>query len=78
MRLFLFLLAAVCFASAAILSLAQFPALASPPPPFAEKIPLHGIHNATKISDPLFRMAMQHESAESALAELPAFGLSNF
>jgi hypothetical protein len=78
MRLFLFPLAAVCFAPAAILSLAQSPALASPPPPFAEKIPRNGIHNATKISDPLFRMAMQHESAESALAELHRFGLTNF
>jgi hypothetical protein len=77
MRLFLFLLAALCFASIPVLSLGQSPALASPPPSCAEKIPLHGIHNAAKVSAHLFRMVMLHESAESALAELPAFGLSN-
>jgi hypothetical protein len=68
MRLFFFLLAALCGASAPVLLLSQPPALASPPPSFAVQIPLHGMHHAAKISDRLFRMAIQRESAESALA----------
>jgi len=76
MRIFSFSLAALCSAFVAVLSRAQFPALASPPPPFAEKIPLQRIHNAGKICAPLFRMAMQHESPESVLANLHDFALS--
>jgi len=75
MRSFSFSLAVLCSAFVAIFSRAQSPALAPPPPPFAEKIPLHGIHNAQKICDPLFRMAMQHESPESLLANLRDFAL---
>jgi hypothetical protein len=48
MRLFLFLLAALCFGLAPILALPQSPELVSPLPPFAEKISLNGIHNAAK------------------------------
>ena len=77
MRIFSFSLAALCSAFVAVLSRAQSPALASPPPPFAEKIPLHGIHNAGKICAPLFRKAMQHESAECALANLRDFALTS-
>jgi len=73
MRSLCFLLLALCFASAPILSLAQSPALASPPPPFAEKIPLHGIPNAAKVSDRLFRGA---QPALSALPQLQALGIT--
>jgi len=76
MRIFPFSLAALCSAFVAVLARAQSPALASLLPPFAEKIPLHGIRNAGKICDPLFRKAMQHESAECALANLHGFALS--
>ena len=73
MRLFLFLLAALCFASAPILALAQSPELASPLPPFAEKISLNGIHDAGKVSDQLFRGA---QPTLSSLPQLKTLGIT--
>jgi len=73
MRSLYFLLLTPCFALAPLPSLAQSPALASPPPSFAEKIPLHGIHNAGKISDRLFRGA---QPALSSLPQLQTLGIT--
>jgi protein tyrosine/serine phosphatase len=73
MRLFLFLLAALCFALAPILALAQFPASASASPGFAEKISLNGIHDAGKVSDQLFRGA---QPTLSSLPQLQTLGVT--
>jgi hypothetical protein len=73
MRSLRFLLLALCFTFVPLRSLAQSPALASQPPPFAEKIPLHGIPNAAKVSDRLFRGA---QPALSALPQLQTLGIT--
>ncbi len=73
MRSLCFLLLALCLTLAPLPSLAQSPALASPPPSFAGKIPLHGIHNAGKISDRLFRGA---QPALSSLPQLQTLGIT--
>jgi tyrosine-protein phosphatase SIW14 len=74
MRLFLFLLAAPCFALAPILARAQAPELASPLPPFAGKISLRGIHDAGKVSDQLFRGA---QLTLSSLPQLRTLGITS-
>jgi len=73
MRLFLFLLAALCFALVLFLALRRSPALVSPLPPFAEKISLQGIHDAGKVSDQLFRGA---QPALSSLPQLKTLGIT--
>ena len=72
-RRFPFLLAALCFASAPILSRAQLPALVSPPTSFAARVSLNGVHNAGKITDRLFRGA---QPSPSALPQLKALGIT--
>ncbi len=72
-RLFLFPLAALCFATTPIPSLAQSSAPVSTSPPFAEKISLDGIHNAGKISERLFRGA---QPALSSLPQLKSLGIT--
>ena len=73
MRLFLFLLAALCLALALILALRQSPELVSPLPPFAEKISLNGIHDTGKVSDQLFRGA---QPPLSSLPQLKILGIT--
>src|SRR5208337_4056498 len=73
MRLFSLSLAALCFALAPILALAQSPESTSSPSGFAEKISLSDIHDAGKISDRLFRGA---QPALSALPQLKTLGIT--
>src|SRR5208283_2002774 len=73
MRLFLFLLAALCLALVLIHALWQSPELVSPLPPFAEKISLQGIHDAGKVSDQLFRGA---QPTLSSLPQLKTLGIT--
>jgi tyrosine-protein phosphatase SIW14 len=73
MRLFLFLPAALCFASAPLRSLAQSPSPASSSPGFAERISLTGIHDAGKVTDQLFRGA---QPALSSLPQLKTLGVT--
>ena len=73
MRFFLFSLAVLAFVLAPLRFHAQAPAAAPSPPVIAEKIPLHGIHNAGKISDRLFRGA---QPALSSLPQLRTLGIT--
>jgi len=73
MRFFLFLFAALCFASVPILSLAQSPPSASPPSGFAERISLSDIHDAGKVTDQLFRGA---QPTLSSLPQLKTLGIT--